>query len=318
VVVRLSYAPVKIERVLVLTDGSIYSDKALSYSLALAAYLKAKLYLLRILQPLRNAVPGSNAEKSALEYCEATEYFIKLETSQKLGSVEHLMLISRGTIPQVVLEAIKENSIDAIVTGSDEEGYIGGQSAGPLTDDLLKAVSCPVITVGPGISSVPAKSSFQHILCATDFSVGSVRALFYGLLLATKSHGSIGLLHIMKPNGITQDDGDNGSQQRAVEKLYGLIPEEGDSYVTPHTILRFGVPARGITSIAEEERADLITMGIHKSRKSTISKCLPRGVAHYVLSHAHCPVLTVCGPARLPPQTQASSDIKKRRRLHAE
>jgi len=318
VAVHLSCAPVRIERVLVVLNNSIYSDNALSYSLALAAYLNARLYLLRFLPPVDNAALGSNGEKSAPEYCDATEYFTKLEASQKLASVEHLTLIKPGTVPQVVSEAINESSIDVIVTGSDEKGYMGG-STGCRAEDLLEAVSCPVITVRPGTSSMSITPSFQHILCATDFSVGSVRALFYGLLLANKSHGSIGLLHVMKCKGTPPGDGENGSQQRAVEKLYGLIPEESDSYVTPHTILRFGAPpAREIISIADEEHADLITMGIHKTRRSTISKYLPQGVAYYVLRHARCPVLTVCGRAGLRSQTEVGSYISKGRLPYAE
>lgn len=57
--------------------------------------------------------------------------------------------------------------------------------------------------------------------------------------------------------------------------------------------MRHGIPGKKILEIAEAEKADLIVPGVRNFNSTLRATHLPMAVAHQVISHASCPVLTV-------------------------
>jgi nucleotide-binding universal stress UspA family protein len=63
----------------------------------------------------------------------------------------------------------------------------------------------------------------------------------------------------------------------------------------PQFVVRQGDPAKTILDVAGEQRADLIVLGLHNVKGALAATHMPVAVAHKVVSHAECPVLTVRG-----------------------
>ena len=82
---------------------------------------------------------------------------------------------------------------------------------------------------------------------------------------------------------------------RVQEKLRSLVPLEADAWCKLEFMVRFEFPAEGILRLAAERHADLIVMGVKRSKEATISAHLPWTIASQVVAEASCPVLTVRG-----------------------
>jgi nucleotide-binding universal stress UspA family protein len=79
----------------------------------------------------------------------------------------------------------------------------------------------------------------------------------------------------------------------ALDRLRALVAGEPELWCEPKAMVRHGVPAEKILEVADEEQADLIVLGLRNVKGIVRATHLPTAVAHQVISHATCPVLTV-------------------------
>jgi nucleotide-binding universal stress UspA family protein len=75
-------------------------------------------------------------------------------------------------------------------------------------------------------------------------------------------------------------------------RLQSLVPNDAALQYPPETVLELGFAAERILKVASDREADMIVLGARPSAQ-VASTHLPWSTAHYVLAHAHCPVLTV-------------------------
>ena len=75
----------------------------------------------------------------------------------------------------------------------------------------------------------------------------------------------------------------------------------------PRAIGAHGTPAEKILEVAENTQADLIAQGVRNFKGVVRATHLPIAVAHQVISHATCPVLTIRPLGRFTRQDGISS-----------
>jgi nucleotide-binding universal stress UspA family protein len=80
---------------------------------------------------------------------------------------------------------------------------------------------------------------------------------------------------------------------QAEVQMRRMIPDDALLWAEPEILVRSGLPGEVIVQTAEEEQASIIVMGVHRGR--ALSTHNPWAVAHHVVCHAHCPVLSVRG-----------------------
>jgi nucleotide-binding universal stress UspA family protein len=141
----------------------------------------------------------------------------------------------------------------------------------------------------------------EHILCPTDFSVFSERALRHATALARRFEARLTVLHVIPqwtpythaPVYFPAPMLANPSLCRHVEEdLRQAVVPAIESGVAVETMLREAEPWREIQAVAEELPADLLVMGTHG--RGGLEQLLLGAVAEKVLRRAPCPVLTVC------------------------
>ena len=139
---------------------------------------------------------------------------------------------------------------------------------------------------------------FKKILCPTDFSEPSKRAVEYALAMGKSFGGKIIFVHVVEPvinsaimgHAITmaaqlEDD----LESQAKTHLKELAEKQGyDNYETQ--VLR-GKGSIEILDIAKKLDVDLIILGTHG--RSGISHFLIGSTAEKIVRSATCPVLTV-------------------------
>lgn len=157
---------------------------------------------------------------------------------------------------------------------------------------------------------------FKKILCPTDLSDASVRALTYAAAFARWYDAQLTVLHIVPTfDPITVGPGNfNGPVQVVVprsreeirEDMRSITNRAGMESLDVTLSAQAGDPARNIIDQALETAADLVVMGTHG--RSGFERLLIGSVAEKVVRKAPCPVLLV--PPHLPAAVPADVTFK--------
>jgi len=141
------------------------------------------------------------------------------------------------------------------------------------------------------------------ILCPTDFSEPSYKALDTANELAEKFDAEVLLIHVLSPvfvypaaalaPGIikTPDINDIDRDEMAYKSLSMTLEKRVPDSVKSRSILEKGNPADEIVKGAKAEKADLIVIGTHGF--TGWRHLILGSVAEKVVRLASCPVLTV-------------------------
>jgi nucleotide-binding universal stress UspA family protein len=130
----------------------------------------------------------------------------------------------------------------------------------------------------------------EKILFATDFSDGSIHALYYALGLAEEHDARMILLHVVQAPTLPTSATDEMIAASDM-KLRSLITPENQPAKRPIFVTLVGAPANQILALANRENVELIVMGMHKP--GAFASHWPFEAAGQVIARASCPVLSV-------------------------
>ena len=141
------------KNILVPTDFSEYSDRALSQALDIAKQYNAKIYLLHVIHLIihRCAIDYSIGEDMVQEIkkqaLDAAYDNIKkqLEKFPKSSEVEIHTDIATGITYDAILQEAKDKKIDLIVIASLGQSGIAKYLIGGVARNVLKGAQCPVL-----------------------------------------------------------------------------------------------------------------------------------------------------------------------------
>jgi len=145
-------------RILVPTDFSKYSDRALGIAVDIAQEYRAKIYLLHVISEV--------AYQCGIDYCLSGADLAKIEklslrtSTDKLqaevrrivksaGGVDITSYIKRGRPHETVLKEEREKKIDLIVIASHGRTGIMKHLMGSIAEKVLKGARRPVLLVKP-------------------------------------------------------------------------------------------------------------------------------------------------------------------------
>ena len=280
--------------ILVPTDFTGASVNALAYARALAKDYGSRLFVTHavapnppIFLPMEPVPPQLDGEWADAQ--SELDKFLRL--GQRTEIVQEGIL-ERGELWNVLDDVIQRHSIDLIVLGSHGRHGLKKLVLGSGAEQIFRRAQCPVLTLGPKVPE-PNRDvlGFRHIIFATDFSDGSLKALPFALSLAEENQASLTLLHVVPLVPMQHQMYVSGG---AEQRLEALIPPDAKDWCQVSAVVSFEFPAEGILHLAETQRADLIVMGVHK-RAPRAAAHLPWAIAYEVVCHAPCPVLTVRG-----------------------
>jgi nucleotide-binding universal stress UspA family protein len=142
-----------------------------------------------------------------------------------------------------------------------------------------------------------------RILCPTDFSPHSRRALEYAIALARPLAAEIVVLHVCLLPIPCREADDNcvdwmpperDLRSEMLERVRGFSAPADAAGLPTRLLLREGNPADEILQTARSLHSDLIVMGSHGRRG--FERWILGSHAERVLRMATCPVLTISGP----------------------
>jgi nucleotide-binding universal stress UspA family protein len=288
---------IQFKNVLFATDFSPAADAAAPVAAELAKRYGAKLYALHVRPPVVNPATPPLTWRGLEEAAKIEDEQHRKVLSNAFTGIRPEVLIREGDLRLNLLAAIEENNVDLMVVGTRGRSGIKKFVLGSVAEEILREMTCPVLTVGPNaLQTGKPSGEIARILFATDFSPESNAAAPYAVSLAEECQAHLTMLHVIGEPKSGEFVQPAELVNSSVRLLRNLVPGEAELWCVPEYVVEHGAAAEKILEVAARQKAELIVLGVRQpSGFPGAATHLPIAITHKVVSHATCPVLTVRG-----------------------
>lgn len=277
----------------VLVDGTAEARAAVEAAATIARCFGAGIHLLHFIQSRDYAmgVPqtygGIVAELRRRHKAELSE----IAASETLRGLEPKIHVERSEIAEGLGAFTRDNAIDLVVVGSAGKAGLVKWFEGSTAEDAFRNADTPVMVVGPKAVAEVSPQGFRRILCATDLSAGARPAAAYAMALGGRCHAKVTLLYVMADDAkrLERRDVMIAGAASALRRWAALNGGSGAEQVVSE-----GVPAKVISELAADMKADLIVAGAKRMPILGITGAW--ATAYAVMREAHCPTVFVREP----------------------
>jgi nucleotide-binding universal stress UspA family protein len=296
---------IEFKQILYPTDISEASLPALPYAVSLARWYGARLTVLHVvptfdpmqIRPGRLEDPAQIVQPPTRD-----EVLGVMQQSIEAGTpadVELVLSAEAGDAAGVIIDQALTIPADLLVMGTHGRSGFDHLLFGSVTEKVMRRAPCPVLTVPPHARPADAgEVAFRRILCAIDFSPGSLQALGCALDLARRASGAVTVLYAIdvlaeeepavSPDRLHLDEYRQQLVADAQARLDELLAAERAT-CDIHDVVALGRADREVLRMAEEAGADVIVMGAQG--RGGIGLALFGSTTQQVLRAANCPVL---------------------------
>jgi nucleotide-binding universal stress UspA family protein len=287
---------VSLKRILIATDFSPASERALWHGLAIARRFGDSVDIVHIVDSLGFRMTGADVVAQAVEL--AQRDLKKLEAglvrSGPLEGIPHRMLVEEesGEAWEALYRLIRKNDIDLVVLGTHGRTGLKKLISGSVAEEVFRHSPCPVLTVGPCVApELIVTNAPQNILFPTDLSSESLQALPFAIEAARKCGAELTLIHVLP--AISGDA--RGDRERVFEvirsRLESLVPHDAGLVRTPICIVEEGYFPAVILNFVNAHQIDLIVLGL-RSPEPYVNRLVWQH-AYDIVCQARSPVLTL-------------------------
>jgi nucleotide-binding universal stress UspA family protein len=285
---------IQFKNILFATDFSAAADAAIPFAVELAKRYGAKLHALHVRPPVINPATPPLSWRGLEEAARIEDEEHRKELATAFTGIRPEIEIREGDLWTNLAAVLEESDIDLVVIGTRGRSGIAKFVLGSAAEEIFRQAPCAVLTVGPNALGPGNRAGeIKRILFATDFSPESI-ASPYAISLAQECQAHLTLLHVIEEpkSGEFVRPADVVNSSRHL--LRNLVPAEAELWCAPEFVIEQGDAAEKILEVAAREKAELIVLGVRQpSGFPGAATHLPIAVAHKVVSHAACPVLTV-------------------------
>ncbi len=285
---------VQIKKIMVATDFSPCSDRALEYALSVARRYNSQIYLTHILALDPYAMVTPEIAMASIERLRqnAARHFTEMQKSERLERVPYEVVIEEGPLWPTMESVINREGIDFIIAGTRGAGVVTKFVMGSTAEEIFRQARVPVLTVGPAVENEPLyEAEFRNLLFATDFGLGAEREAEYSFSLAQEHRSKLTVLHVIAPEKELSEGGLELKKQAATQQMRELVPTTTKYLCWPQFRATAGDAVEEILRVAKETKADLIVMGA--KRMKGLADHAPNTTAYRVVCASTCPVLTI-------------------------
>jgi hypothetical protein len=268
----------KLDKLLLATDRSSFSEGAVREAIAFAKKCSSRLFVMSVLEtnPEYETI-GAGAYQKEEE--EASTYLksVKAMASQEgLSSCETALHFGENPARLIIKEAA-EKKVDMIIIGRRGRSGLMKVLMGKTAAHVIGQAPCKVLIVPRA-----ARIECRNILVATDGSTHSIAAANEGIGIAKRCGGNIIALSAMH-----SEEG-SGEAKANVQQVVEMAQKEG---ITAEALTPLGRPHDVILETAGGRGVDLIVMGSYG--RTGLKKLLMGSSTEKVIGHASCAVLVV-------------------------
>ena len=283
-----------LDNILVATDFTPESEKALAYARALAHQFASRITLAHVVDV--SAAASSDIAVAGLPLSEM-RYDSTENMERKLNELGIEGITARGKTLEsynpagAVVKLSEEMDADLVIVGTHSRHGLSKLILGSCSEEIVRSATCPVLVVGPQVTGEARDVALRNIVFATDLKHDAVEKAAVALAFAKESIAHVHILHVIEDH---IEFLSNAFQQhaRAEWTLSRLIPDSSYTWCSPEPSVAFGKIEQEILKIAESTQADLIVLGARPGIKHL--NRIWNGIVEKVVAKANCPVLTIC------------------------
>ncbi|MBI4848068.1 MAG: universal stress protein [Nitrospirae bacterium] len=287
---------VKIERLLLSTDGSEFGEGAIREAIKLAKTCSSKLFAIYVIEtnPEYETIAPQlveKAEKEARQHLEAVKAMASKE------GVECEIIARQGEDPfKYIVEEAAKNKVSMIITGRRGRKGLKRLMMGSETAKIIGHAPCDVLVV-PRAANI----EFNRIIVATDGSKYSEAAVREAIGIAKRCGSTLIAISVVPSETASPFDivHTEMMKETIVEKelkmaectIKDLKASSEKEGVSATGFIYSGKPYEAIINTAKEKKADLIVVGSHG--RTGIDRLLMGSVTERVIGLSECAVLVV-------------------------
>lgn len=279
------------DRILVATDFSPRSDRALRRAVLIARRVGASLTLVHVVDGDRPERIISSERAAALSLLEEAAHTLRYGDGIAADPLVEIDDVEAG-----VLRAAEKVSADLIILGP-HRSRLRDVFTGTTVERVVRRSRFPLL-----VAVQPPSAPYGRTLLALDFDDASRAAGRAALGMGLFEHTDVIVMHAFDTpaEGMLRrsldttgavDDYISGERSQAVEKLTGLARELGLPWSRRRVAAITGKPGRTILESAQHADAHLIVLGTNQ--RTGIERLLIGSVTEDVIRDAHRDVLII-------------------------
>ncbi len=288
------------KRILVPTDFSSASDRALSLAKEIGQRFDAEIHLLHV----RIVLDDPNADSEILDEVEriltTSEPSTRqaLEQAHKNGGADVHAYMKRGMVPaDVIVDAVSEYDCDLVVMGTHGRRGVKRLLAGSVAQEVVHRSPVPVLTTR---ADVDTRFPPRKILVAVDFSEESLKAVDWVAATAPALDVEITLLHVVRPviypEFYALDSLPEQHRVQILRRCHEALTDVATKHLADLSFTTAVIEdhvAVGASDFAEKNDFDLVVLGT--KGPSGLTHAVLGSVAERVVRVSKVPVLTIRG-----------------------
>jgi nucleotide-binding universal stress UspA family protein len=269
----------KVEKLLLATDRSEYSEGAEREAINFSKKCKSKLYAMTVIEMYTEQESlGENIYE--LEEKRAKEHMDKVKAMAQAEGVDCEVIIHYGEDPHaLILDEARQKQADLIVIGRRGTKGLAKLLLGEVAARVIGHAPCDVLVVPRA-----ARIQYEHLLVATDGSVHSEEAAKKAVEIATRCGGSIIAMSAIRTESELKEAEANVARVAEAAKKAGVSVE---------TLTPKGRSYDMIVETAGGRGVDLVVMGTYG--KTGLGKIMMGSSTEKVIGRAGCGILVVGG-----------------------
>jgi nucleotide-binding universal stress UspA family protein len=281
-----------LRNVLMCTDFSDCSTRALVYALGIATRYQAQLHVLHCIDPTPYNVgePGAIHAACDAAWRDMRRLESDLRSKGLAKNVEVKVLVEVGDLAAILPQLTERLDLGLIVVGT--HGRTGWRKLvlGSVAEIIVDHASCPVFAVGPSADRTRLQQfGPENILLASDTSNHSNLAESYAFSLARKYSSRLSVMDVLEDR--------SGLVRAQVSQVEWCKPESTAAILEqqltnpPQLLTEIGTRSDLILAVADHTVADMMVFTVPATQNFT-DRYLSTG-AYQVVCGAPCPVLIV-------------------------
>jgi nucleotide-binding universal stress UspA family protein len=293
----------KIEHILLPIDYSPRSHAAVGYAVILARRFHSSLTVLHVLPHVNPALElvgpcggGVLVQDALARQTEDAERQLKSYLAGEFQHLEVQRVLAEGDPAPTILDWAHSRGVDLIVMPTRGFGVFRRFLLGSVTAKVLHDARCPVLTTQHA-GDVPPDFAWElhSILCAVNPGSGDEKAMHWAHGLASVFGAQLSIVHALPSFALRPEtyylESDIGRvlARDMKERIEKMLSAAG-ILKAPIYIQNGGSVARGVQSVAQDHRADLVVIG-HSSGNGDRGRL--RTDAYAIIRESPCPVVSV-------------------------
>jgi nucleotide-binding universal stress UspA family protein len=266
--------PSKLEKLLVATDGSLFSEGAVREAISFAKKCSSMLYVMSAVP--RYEISGVDVFEKVKE--EAIEHLDSVKERALREGLNCETVLAHGDEPhRLIVDVAVARTVDMIVIGRRGRRGLMKVLMGSVTAKVISHAPCKVLVVPKA-----ARIEYRNILVATDGSEHSHTAASEAIEIAKRCRSNIIAVSAV------HSEADRGEAMANVNKVREVAKKEG---IPVEALIPAGRTCDVVVGIAGGRSVDLIVMGTHG--KTGIKKLLMGSSTEKIIGNAGCAMLVV-------------------------